>query len=95
MLSLLNYIYRLTDEIDAVVGTKKVIDFNDIAQMSYLDMVWKETLRLNPPSIATIRVTGQDDSQVLGGYKLPPDSDVHVCRYFLPKKAGDVELFQH
>lgn len=72
---------KLTDEIDAVVGTKKVIDFNDIAQMSYLDMVWKETLRLNPPSIATIRVTGQDDSQVLGGYKLPPDSDVHLSSY--------------
>ena len=70
--------FRLTDEIDAVVGSKKIIDFNDIAQMTYLDMVWKETLRLNPPSIATIRVTGQEN--VLGGVKIPPESDVHVCR---------------
>ena len=59
-----------------MIGSKTYIDYNDLGKMDYLDMVWKETLRLYPPSIATVRTTEED--HMVGGYLVPHHTDINV-----------------
>lgn len=68
--------YRLVHDIDTVVGSKAKIDYNDLGKMNYLDMVWKETLRLYPPSISTVRETEKDF--VIDGIYIPGGTDINV-----------------
>ncbi|CAC5413431.1 CYP46A1 [Mytilus coruscus] len=70
---------KLVDDIDTVVGSKAKIEYNDIGKMKYLDMVWKETLRLYPPSISTVRVTEKDF--VIDGINIPCGTDINLSTY--------------
>lgn len=75
-------IFRLVEEIDTVLGSKTYIDSNDLLRMHYLDMVWKETLRLYPPSISTVRETEED--HLVGGYLIPRNTSIHVrCHQYM------------
>ena len=60
-----------------VVGEKSFIGDEDIKKMTYLDMVIKETLRINPPAPNTFRESKHD--MVVGGYKLPAGTCFLVC----------------
>ena len=80
----------LVEEIDTVLGSKTYIDSNDLLRMHYLDMVWKETLRLYPPSISTVRETEED--HLVGGYLIPRNTSIHLSTYIssrLPEHNED------
>ncbi|XP_076097841.1 cholesterol 24-hydroxylase-like [Mytilus galloprovincialis] len=70
---------KLVHDIDTVVGSKAKIDYNDLGKMNYLDMVWKETLRLYPPSISTVRETEKDF--VIDGIYIPGGTDINLSTY--------------
>ncbi|XP_033740888.1 cholesterol 24-hydroxylase-like isoform X2 [Pecten maximus] len=72
---------RLRAEIDRVVGEKPSVDFEDLNQLRYLDMVVQETLRRYPPSAATYRETNQND--VIDGYAIPKDTSVCFSMYVM------------
>ncbi|XP_041469795.1 cholesterol 24-hydroxylase-like [Lytechinus variegatus] len=48
---------KLQAEVDEVLGQKSYIEYEDLAKLEYMMMVFKETLRLYPPVIGTTRVT--------------------------------------
>ncbi|XP_063957661.1 cholesterol 24-hydroxylase-like isoform X3 [Lytechinus pictus] len=48
---------KLQAEVDEVLGQKSYIEYEDLAKLEYMMMVFKETLRLYPPVIGTSRVT--------------------------------------
>jgi cytochrome P450 len=55
-------------ELDTVVGQRRV-QFEDLAGLALLDRVWRETLRLYPPTWIAERVSAEPTE--LGGYRLP------------------------
>lgn len=70
---------KLQNEIDNTIGGKSVIEYEDLNNLNYLDMVVKETLRLYPPVPVTSRALRQNC--VIGGYEIPAGSDVLVSSY--------------
>lgn len=59
-------------EIDQVIGKKESVQESDISELSYIQAVVKETLRLHPA--ATILMHKAEE-------------DVHLCDYYVPKNA--------
>jgi len=72
-----------------------VIDQNSVTKMEYLNLVWKETLRLYPPSpIGTVRLLTEDIT--LGKFTLPKGTNVAVPPYAShrnPKGFKDPDTF--
>ena len=67
---------KVVEEIETVLGDRPATA-NDLARLSYLERVIKETLRLYPPAPTVL--TRQTLSEVeIGGYHLPKGSLVHV-----------------
>ncbi|KAF9601309.1 hypothetical protein IFM89_018737 [Coptis chinensis] len=68
---------KLQEEVRRVVGTKSTVGENDINQMSYLNCVVKEALRLHPPVILSgPRETTK--SVELEGYNIPAKTRVLI-----------------
>ena len=67
---------RLRKEVLDVVGVKSFIGNEDLKEMTYLDMVIKETLRINPPAPNTFRQTSHD--MEISGYKIPVGTSIGV-----------------
>ena len=63
------FIPRLQDEVDAKIGQKSTIDFEDLGKLEYCSCVLKETLRLYPPSTMTFRELVK--SHTVDGYNIP------------------------
>jgi len=63
---------KLRAELDAVVGTSRLVGENDVPRLPYLQAVFKETLRLQPPAVFSQRET------------IEP---VHVRGYVIPRKT--------
>ncbi|XP_060085768.1 cholesterol 24-hydroxylase-like [Ylistrum balloti] len=72
---------RLRDEIDRVVGEKPSVEFEDLCEVHYLDMVIQETLRRYPPSAATYRESNHND--VIDGFPIPKETAVCFSMYVL------------
>lgn len=53
---------NLQQELDNVVGAKKLVEENDLSKLSYLDIVIMETLRLYPPGPLVPRESTQDST---------------------------------
>ncbi|KAH7528384.1 hypothetical protein FEM48_Zijuj05G0066700 [Ziziphus jujuba var. spinosa] len=67
---------ELTQEnIKAILVSR--IEVIDIDQMDYFKCVIKETLRLHPPAVLIPRATSKN-SVKLGGYDIPPNTNVHI-----------------
>ncbi len=90
---------KLQQEIDAVIGSKTSIEFDDLANLKYTSAIIKETLRLYPPVTQIIRYNTKPIKS--GKYLIPKGSWVMVCRiasniwlYKMDASIGFFYLFQ-
>lgn len=60
---------KARQEIDSVVGTTRIVEESDIANLPYLQAIFKETLRIHP----TVPLLGRLSSEScnVGGYEIP------------------------
>jgi cytochrome P450 len=75
---------RLYAEIDRVLGDRTAT-LQDLAQMPYLEMVLKESMRLYPPVPAVSRSPYAD--QEVGGYTLPKDAVMQISIYAMHRST--------
>ncbi|KAK8992038.1 hypothetical protein V6N11_044930 [Hibiscus sabdariffa] len=78
LLSHPNEMKKVQQEVRSVVGNKSKVDPEDIPKMEYLRCVVKETLRLHPPAVFIPRRTRANASGKLGGYDIPPSTEVLI-----------------
>ncbi|XP_072039958.1 cholesterol 24-hydroxylase-like [Amphiura filiformis] len=83
-------VYRLKTEIDAVIGDKGNVAFEDLSKLEYMMAVLKESLRLHPPSTGSTRVAPHNCS--FDGMKIPAGTPVIVFSYTMAKME---EYFQN
>ena len=57
---------RLCEEVDEVVGQKPEITFEDLNKLDYMNLVWKETLRMYPIGSQIWRETDKDGFKICG-----------------------------
>ena len=67
---------NLQDELDNVVGMKRMVEEADLAKLDYLNMVVKESLRLHPAGAIIIRESTED--VVVDGYAIEKKSRIIV-----------------
>ena len=70
--------YRLQEEVDEVIGQKSYISFEDLAKLEYMQLVFKETLRM----YAIVPVSFRDidrDNYKIDGFSIPRDTILMVC----------------
>ncbi|MBN3294912.1 CP46A hydroxylase, partial [Amia calva] len=60
---------KLISEVDEAIGSKREIDFNDLAKLPYLSQVLKESLRIYPPAPLMTRLITKDT--VIDGIRIP------------------------
>ncbi|XP_060118762.1 cholesterol 24-hydroxylase-like [Heteronotia binoei] len=78
---------KLLAEVDAVVGVKRDISYEDLGNLQYLSQVLKEVLRLYPPVPGTVRWTGKEG--VVEGVRIPAGTTVVFNTYIM----GRMEKF--
>ncbi|CAN5567616.1 cytochrome P450 [soil metagenome] len=69
---------KLDEELDHVLGGRRPT-FEDLEQLSYTEMVFKESMRLMPPVWGLSRFVAEGDE--VGGYKIPKGSRVVISQY--------------
>ncbi|XP_053331286.1 cholesterol 24-hydroxylase-like isoform X2 [Spea bombifrons] len=74
-------------EVDNVIGSKRNIEYEDLANLQYLSQVLKEALRLYPTAPATSRAVRGE--LVIGGVRIPPNVTVMLNSYVM----GRMEQF--
>ncbi|XP_042301552.1 cholesterol 24-hydroxylase-like isoform X2 [Sceloporus undulatus] len=72
---------KLQAEVDDIIGVKGNISYKDLANLKYLSQVLKESLRLYPPAVATLRWTGKE--KIINGIKIPADTTLIFCTYVM------------
>ena len=65
---------KMFDEIEMVLQERDDVEFDDLANMEYIGCVFKEILRLYPPTGCSIRTLSEE--MTIAGYKLSPGVDV-------------------
>lgn len=63
-------------EIDTVVGKSRLVEESDITNLSYLQAIVKETLRLHPTGPLIVRESSEDCT--IGGYEIPAKTRLFV-----------------
>lgn len=84
---------RVMAEIDAVVGSRTVT-MDDMRELTYIDQVLNETMRLYPPAYTMARFCNEAD--VIGGYDIGRNSVISMPTYYLhrhPEFWPDAEQF--
>lgn len=69
---------KLEEELSRVLGGR-VPTFEDLEQLSYAEMVFKESMRLLPPVWGLSRFVAEDDR--ISGYSVPKGSRVVLSQY--------------
>ncbi|KAF7104689.1 hypothetical protein CFC21_105565 [Triticum aestivum] len=77
---------KLRAELDAVVGSSRVVGEPDVAQMPYLQAVLKETLRLRPPAVIAHREAVEPIR--VRGYTIPAGTSVFFNIYSIGRDAA-------
>ncbi|XP_016479430.1 cytochrome P450 93A3-like [Nicotiana tabacum] len=67
---------KAVEEIDSVVGKRRVVEESDMANLPYLEAIVKETLRLHPTGPMIIRESTEDCC--IGGYLVPGNTRLLV-----------------
>ncbi|TVU00805.1 hypothetical protein EJB05_53759, partial [Eragrostis curvula] len=70
---------KLRAELDAVIGTSRLVGEEDVAWLPYLQAVLKETLRLHPPAVFAVRET--IETVHVSGYTIPPKTTMFFSIY--------------
>ncbi|GJN29919.1 hypothetical protein PR202_gb18182 [Eleusine coracana subsp. coracana] len=73
-------LHKLRAELDDVVGTSRLVSEHDVARLPYLQAVFKETLRLQPPA-------------VFARAQRETIEPLHVRGYTIPTKTSAVPAF--
>ena len=74
---------KVRDEINLVVGSTRLVEQSDVANLPYLQAVVKETLRLYPPLPVTTRKCYQ--SCKIGRFEIPQETMVLIKLYAIMK----------
>lgn len=86
---------NLQDELDNVVGRNKLVEENDLAKLSYLDIVIKETLRLYPAGPLVPRESTEDATT--NGYFIKKNSRIIINLWAIGRDSkiwsDDAEVF--
>ncbi|MGA2985947.1 MAG: cytochrome P450 [Terriglobia bacterium] len=69
---------KLQAEVDAVLGGRAP-NFQDLARMPFLEMVFKESLRLYPPAFGVVREAVNDCE--IGGYPIPKGATLAMFQW--------------
>lgn len=68
---------KVQEELDKVIGVKRIMTENDFSNLPYLQCVVKEAMRLHPPT--PLMLPHRSNANVkIGGYDIPKGSNVHV-----------------
>uniref|UniRef100_A0A7N2L0M8 Cytochrome P450 n=1 Tax=Quercus lobata TaxID=97700 RepID=A0A7N2L0M8_QUELO len=70
---------KVRDEINSVVGSTRLVEKSDVANLPYFQAVAKETLRLYPPLPMTTRKCCH--SCKIGGFEIPQETMVLIKLY--------------
>jgi cytochrome P450 len=65
---------RVADEVDRVLGERAAPDYGDLKELTYLDMVLREAMRLYPPGPYGAREATEDLE--VGGYTVPAGTTI-------------------
>lgn len=76
---------QLQDEVIALVGDRPV-ELNDLPQLKWPQLIFKETLRLFPPVYIMHREAIKDDE--INGYKIPMNSIVSICPWVMHRNIN-------
>jgi cytochrome P450 len=76
---------KIIGELDTVIG-RRAIEWEHLPKLKYLEAVVKETLRLHPVVLASMRKLGYPAS--IGGYHLPAGVLVAPCSYLSHRRQG-------
>ncbi|AES92778.1 cytochrome P450 family 71 protein [Medicago truncatula] len=71
-------------------GKKRTYE-SDLQELSYLNSVIKETMRLHPP--ATLLIRECREACNIGGYEIPIKTNVLVNAWFIPERFHDSKYF--
>ncbi|KAJ3599908.1 hypothetical protein NHX12_033862 [Muraenolepis orangiensis] len=90
---------KVQKEVDAVIGMKQEISYDDLGELTYLTQVLKETLRMYPPGPATTRDVSDD--MTIAGVHIPGGTiylfDSYVCgrmeKFFKDPQTFDPDRF--
>ncbi|KAK4268734.1 hypothetical protein QN277_025346 [Acacia crassicarpa] len=86
---------KLQHEIQNVVGMKRMVEETDLSELSYLDLVIKESLRLHPPGSFNPREAREDI--IMDGYYIKKKTLVLINTWSIgrdPKAwSDDVDIF--
>lgn len=69
---------KLRDEIDKHCDKDGKIDFETINEMSYLDQVWNETMRMHPPATFLTRICTEEVELAFEGKKVLIEEGMNV-----------------
>ncbi|WP_411026905.1 cytochrome P450, partial [Salmonella sp. s55044] len=72
---------KLQEEIDRVIGDKEDITYNDTCQLEYMNLVFKEVLRIAPPVVEVQRTNANDS--IINGLTIPAGSNIGLSIYAL------------
>ncbi|CAD6227152.1 unnamed protein product [Miscanthus lutarioriparius] len=77
---------KLRAELDAVVGASRLVGELDVPNLPYLQAVFKETLRLQPPAVFAQRETIEPVH--VRGYVIPPKTSVFFNIFSIGRDPG-------
>lgn len=82
---------KLQAELHDVVGSERLVQESDIAQLPYLRAVVKETMRLHPPGPLLLPRESMEPCRV-AGYNIPAKTQVYVNTWAIGRDANDWKI---
>lgn len=76
-----NLFCRILQEIEAVLGSRQLVEYKDLGNLQFLGQTLKESLRLHPPISGTTRVTTKEEN--IGGHILPAGTSVNISIFIM------------